>query len=120
MASAKKVDKKCEDCGALLIQVYPSRKYCDACGKKRQNEKKAHYRTVKGRKGSDTVAPIPNPNAKYCKGCMYWWGAFEGYEVCNYIFCKGHRRPCPPGKDCTEKVIGKMKRSRKLEIGEVR
>lgn len=38
-----------------------------------------------------------------CKGCVYFFGRAEGNECCNYIFIVGHRRPCPPGKDCTEK-----------------
>lgn len=118
MASAKKVNKPCEDCGVLLVNVVPTRKYCYSCARKRQRANAKQYRTVKDKKCDGVLrgTPIQNPNAKYCKGCKYWWGAYDGYEMCNYIFCKGHRRPCPPGKDCTEKVIDKKKRSRKFAI----
>lgn len=37
-----------------------------------------------------------------CTGCRYFFGAYEGVRCCNYIFVVGHRRPCPPGKECTE------------------
>lgn len=36
-----------------------------------------------------------------CRGCRYLRGRFVGYETCDYIFIEGHRRPCPPGEDCT-------------------
>ena len=36
-----------------------------------------------------------------CRGCRYLRGRFIGYETCDYIFIEGHRRPCPPGEDCT-------------------
>ena len=118
MAGTKRIDKPCEDCGVLLVNVVPTRKYCYDCAKKRQKVSKKQYRTVKEKNRKDTVAPIPNPNSKYCKGCIYWGGAYEGYETCNYIFIKKHRRPCPAGKDCTEKIIGK--RMRTMEFGENR
>lgn len=36
-----------------------------------------------------------------CTGCRYFFGAYEHNRCCNYIFVTGHRRPCPPGKECT-------------------
>lgn len=41
--------------------------------------------------------------SKPCKGCVYL--GYIGGELgcCNYIFMKGHSRPCPPGKECTVK-----------------
>lgn len=120
MAYTEKVDKNCEDCGVLLVQVTPTRRLCYDCARKRQRANKTHYRTVKGKKckGVTLGTPIPNPNTKYCKGCVYWGGGYKNNACCNYIFCEGHSRPCPPGKDCTEKIIGKRKRSRELEIEE--
>lgn len=115
MPCTKKVDKPCEDCGVLLVQVAPIRRLCYACAKKRQKAGKKKYNTVKQKERIVLQgSPIPNPNAKYCEGCVYWYGGFDGYELCNYIFCNDHRRPCPPGKDCTEKVIGKRKRSKEF------
>ena len=55
-------------------------------------------------------------NAKYCRDCVYWGGEYTNNYCCNYIFCEGHRRPCPPGKDCTEKIIGKRKWKKSLAI----
>lgn len=39
---------------------------------------------------------------KPCQGCAYL-GEAGHYGCCNYIFCTGKRRPCPPGKGCTAK-----------------
>ena len=118
MAGSAKVDKNCEDCGVLIEQVFVTRRFCSDCAKKREKEQKKTYNTVKVKKKKPRVqgSPIINHNAKYCKGCVYWFGAYESNEVCNYIFCKGHSRPCPPGKGCTEKVIGKMKRPKQFDI----
>lgn len=40
---------------------------------------------------------------KYCVGCWYFFGYYEGSRCCNYIFVSGEKRPFPPGKDCTER-----------------
>ena len=37
----------------------------------------------------------------YCIGCDYR-GEVGGDHVCLYILHTGHKRPCPPGKGCTE------------------
>ena len=121
MAYTEKVDKNCEDCGVLLVQVSPGRRLCYDCAKKRQQVKKRPYKKVmpKKKKESEHGTPITNPNAKYCKGCVYWGGGSANNACCNYIFCVGHSRPCPPGKDCTEKVVNKRRRMRKpaIELG---
>jgi len=36
-----------------------------------------------------------------CKGCGYFYGAYENTRCCNYIFHTGHPRPCEPGAGCT-------------------
>ena len=46
MAWTEKVDKPCEDCGALLVQVCPTRKLCYACAKKRQKANNAKTDSV--------------------------------------------------------------------------
>lgn len=38
---------------------------------------------------------------KYCVGCRYFFGYHDGGKCCNYIFVRGEKRPCHPGKDCT-------------------
>lgn len=118
MSYTHKVDKNCEDCGALLVQVTPTRRFCYDCARKRARSEQKTYKTIMPKKDKVVIrgTPIPNPNAKYCKGCVYWHGAYEGYEMCNYIFCKDQRRPCPPGKDCTEKTTGKRRRSKRVDI----
>lgn len=40
---------------------------------------------------------------KYCAGRRYFFGYYDGSRCCNYIFVCEKKRPCPPGKDCTER-----------------
>lgn len=49
--------------------------------------------------GGGTGPECENP----CRGCCHYRGIW-GAEMCHYIFDKGHRRPCPPGKGCTVKA----------------
>lgn len=51
---------------------------------------------------------------KYCVGCRYFFGYYEGSRCCNYIFIRGGKRPCPPGKDCTERRAKTKNRRRNL------
>ena len=116
MATATRIDKPCEDCGALLVGVFPTRRFCSVCAKKRQQVSKKAYKIIRPKKEKQQVqgSPIINHNAKYCKGCVYWGGDYVNNFCCNYIFCEGHRRPCPPGKDCTVKIKGKRYRSKRF------
>lgn len=41
------------------------------------------------------------PDTRRCMRCVYFHGKADENCCCNYIFDRGHRRPCPPGKDCT-------------------
>ena len=110
MVGPKKVNKPCEDCGVMMENVSPIRKYCYACARVRRNECEAKLREKRRveRTGSLQPKAISNPYAKYCKGCMYWGG--ESCTCCNYIFYEGHSRGCPPGKDCTKRKTGKKPR----------
>ena len=118
MASTISVDKNCEDCGVLMEGVFPTKRFCKECAKKRQKAQKKVYKRVRGPKPKIVLqgTPIINKNAKYCRDCVYWGGEYTNNYCCNYIFCEGHRRPCPPGKDCTEKIIGKRKWKKALAI----
>ena len=49
-----------------------------------------------------------------CWNCVYR-GTVEGIPHCAYIFKTGHRRPCPPGDACTEKVSREVKRRKRKE-----
>lgn len=51
---------------------------------------------------------------KYCVGCWYFFGYHDGGKCCNYIFVRGKKRPCPPGKDCTERREKTKNRRRNL------
>lgn len=117
----KRVDKYCEDCGTLLVNVPIARRLCRPCAIKRQAEYQREYRKKrreqKEAKGVTHQVPTVNPNKKYCKDCVYWGCRhYVGNSCCNYIFIEGHSRGCPPGKDCTKKVVGKRKRT--MEFGE--
>lgn len=105
MSILDKVDKPCEDCGVLMVNVAPMRKICHACAKKRAKKNKKKYRTERptGKTDKKIMPPISNPNEKYCRDCYYWTGMNSGCYCCNYIFYENRKRPCPPGKDCTVK-----------------
>ena len=114
MAGIKKIDKNCEDCGTLMVQVSFTKKLCSACAKERQRTwqrawQKTYKAAIRKEKAVLRSTSIQNPNAQYCEGCIYWGGDYQTNRSCNYIFQTGHRRPCPPGKDCTVKIIGKRK-----------
>lgn len=47
---------------------------------------------------------------KYCDGCVFFSGGFEGVRLCNYYLQTGERRPCPAGVGCTAKLVTKKKR----------
>lgn len=51
-----------------------------------------------------------------CKGCIHYYGAYAINQCCNYIFDVGHRRPCPPGTECTVKKRRGRGRPRKHHI----
>lgn len=38
-----------------------------------------------------------------CSGCRHFYGYNNNVKCCNYLFDTGRLRPCPPGKDCTER-----------------
>lgn len=55
----------------------------------------------------------------YCDNCIYSCG-FTGLNIksCDYFLVTNKRRPCPPGKGCTVKVVRKGKRKKGAEDGE--
>lgn len=80
----------CEMCGALIENVGATRKYCDQCLRFRN----AHREISKG-------LVFSNNN---CSDCRFFQGG-----SCSYIFIVGHRRPCPPGWECTVKELRRKK-----------
>lgn len=48
---------------------------------------------------------------KYCKGCYFFSGGFEGVRLCNYYLMTGKRRPCPAGVGCTVKLVMKKRKA---------
>lgn len=42
-----------------------------------------------------------------CKGCVYA-ARLSGAWICDYLSVTGHRRPCPPGEDCTARKEGDL------------
>lgn len=52
------------------------------------------------------VTTKPNP---HCNGCVHC-GLIGGMWGCNYIFNKGHSRPCNPGAECTVKETRRRKK----------
>jgi len=119
MANLKKVNKPCEGCGVMMENVSPMKKYCFACAKERRNKQSTRYREAHRAPKTEKPhsPPVHNPYMKYCKGCYYYGGGCETTATCNYIFIVGHRRPCPPGKDCTVKKAKRKPRQRFDTVG---
>lgn len=44
-------------------------------------------------------------NDDSCDGCLHYRHINQGHEqkACHYLIDVGHRRPCEPGKKCTER-----------------
>lgn len=57
----------------------------------------------KPRAGADRKKKQRVVTAKYCGGCYHY--CMSGMQLhCNYIVNTGHRRPCPAGEGCTERI----------------
>lgn len=96
----KYTTRNCLDCGVLMERCGVARKRCPECAKIAARMQEAEYR-AKVRLG--IVKPkTPTFSTEYCEGCDYYFGSCS--KTCNYIFVTGHRRPCPPGKDCTVRM----------------
>ena len=50
---------------------------------------------------------------KFCDNCVYAAKLADGSQCCNYIIKTNHKRPCPPGEECTVNVARKVYRRRK-------
>lgn len=50
-----------------------------------------------------------------CEGCFYWRGGDAWGKMCYYLFITNHRRPCPPGAECTVR-LAKSKRGRPRKV----
>jgi hypothetical protein len=107
---ARRKDVTCLGCGLLMKNAHSRTLRCPECAKKHNRISNAQ-RMCEIRGTAPRPSPIRNPNAKYCVGCVYYQG--EITKCCNYIFIKGKSRPCPPGKDCTEKIERKGYREKK-------
>lgn len=102
------VNKNCADCGVLMENVCPARKRCPECsGKRYKAYQKRRTEDRRAKRNAQAKAVAKNEHMEYCKGCKYWFGDYEYNQCCNYIFIKGHRRPCPPGEKCTVKETRK-------------
>ena len=94
-------DIVCLDCGILVKNVHVNTKRCPKCAAIQA------ARLIKIRNSSDAIPYVPAPLDKHCEGCVYYQGQL--IKTCNYIFEKGERRPCPPGKGCTVKLKRRKK-----------
>lgn len=101
----------CCDCGVLMENASAKRKRCPECAYKDALYQK-RMRMRQRRNLEHLPPPIPSiPGREHCEGCVYFQG--EITKMCAYIFIKGERRPCPPGKDCTVKIERKRYREKK-------
>lgn len=70
-----------------------------------------HLAKKKNKKAKKDNAPISSMCDSHCDGCIHltevhWNGVTK---ACYYRINTGKKRPCPAGKDCTEKEIGTRK-----------
>ena len=98
----KYTTQNCLDCGVLMERCGVARKRCPECARIAALKQAAEYKKKK-RLGIVIPKTTPDRSGKYCEGCDYYYG--DSCKTCNYIFITGHRRPCPPGKDCTVKKV---------------
>lgn len=101
MGGAVYKDKKCLDCGVLMPHVSARRLRCPQCAKTaRAKMNRENMRS----KRSVTQIEKYSAVAKVCDGCAYYFGSYDFDRCCNYIFIRGHKRPCPAGEECTVRV----------------
>ncbi len=48
---------------------------------------------------------------EYCRKCIFYTGT-GSVKTCDYIFMMNKKRPCPPGKGCTERINKGTKKAR--------
>lgn len=47
-----------------------------------------------------------------CYNCAYLQGQNTSIPTCGYIFIVDRKRPCPPGKGCTVKVLRRKRKGK--------
>lgn len=68
-----------------------------------------------GRNAKPEKEDAENFRDPYCDDCFFYGNSY-GMRYCSYLLRTNHKRPCPPGKDCTVKVPMKVMRRKKEEI----
>lgn len=48
---------------------------------------------------------------EYCRKCIFYTRT-GSVKTCDYIFMMNKKRPCPPGKGCTERINKGTKKAR--------
>jgi len=109
------VDKECAYCGKKMIHVAHSRKYCNDCRKKAENDRaKIHYKSRKNR------VPIVKHTPYYgdfsqCKTCKYRGIMDNSMKFCDYFSIVGQKRPSKePSPNCTSYEKGKPDKKTKI------
>lgn len=103
-------DMVCRDCGILMKDASAKRQRCPECAAKwavEHNRIQMRQRRNQEKTISVTgdVATLQARMQAPCLGCVYFTGELTYASACNYIFIENKRRPCPPGKACTEKTM---------------
>lgn len=52
---------------------------------------------------------------KKCTNCRYHANV-SGTVCCDYLYKTGHRRPCPPGDECTVSIPMRRKKAKNSAI----
>lgn len=128
----KGFDKICTCCGIAFKAESRNKRLCPGCAsvklEQRIKKTRADYKKPGRVKGVSKVNPVKKadtqrPDVRRCKSCFYGALLDGSVTICDYISITGHRRPCPPGAECTcykEKESGKKANRGRVKLGKMR
>ena len=109
-------DIECLDCGTPLENVSAKRKRCPECAEKWRKEYNRQKQRERRNLSKEACKLLDldreqTETQEACAGCIYFYGRSTLAMTCNYIFCEGHSRGCPPGNPA-ESLCGQKEQMR--------
>lgn len=107
--SDKVYDKICTCCDRKYKSKSRNKRLCPDCAaqklEKRKKKTRAGYKkphaAKKAPRAASATTASKKPDVRKCKACFYSARLSNNTTICDYILLVGHRRPCPPGAECT-------------------